>query len=88
MTLIKTSAFQWSQKKKEAGNSFEEITTDNFPVMGEETDFQIQESQRIPNNMNPKAAMPMQMIKMSKVKGTIFLKQQEKKKLFCVKETP
>ena len=44
--------------------------TANFPNLGKETDIQIQETQRIPNKMNPKRSTPRHiMIKMSKVKG-------------------
>ena len=33
---------------------FEEIVPENFPNLGKETYIQVKESQRVPNEMNPK----------------------------------
>ena len=41
------------EREKGAENIFEEIMAVNFPNLGNETDIQIQESQKVPNKMNP-----------------------------------
>jgi len=48
---------------------FEEITVENFPKMGKETATQIQETQRVPNRINPKQNTPRHiLIKLTKIK--------------------
>ena len=42
------------EKEKVAENVFEEVTAENFPNLGKETDIQVQEAQRVPNNINLK----------------------------------
>lgn len=43
---------------------------ENFPNLGQETDIQMQETQRIPQKINPKRPTPRNIIfKMLKIKG-------------------
>ena len=46
------------RKRKGTANVFEEIMAENFPNLKKETDIQIQETQRVPNNMNPQRPTP------------------------------
>ena len=41
-------------KKKGHEKTFEEIIVENFPKMGEEIATQVQETQRVPNRINPR----------------------------------
>ena len=41
-------------KKKGLEKIFEEIIVENFPKMGKEISTQIQETQRVPNRINPR----------------------------------
>ena len=41
-------------KKKDHEKIFEEIIVENFPKMGKEIITQIQETQRVPNRINPR----------------------------------
>jgi len=43
-------------------NVFDEIMAENFPKLKKETDFQEQEAQRFPKEMNPKKHTPRQII--------------------------
>ena len=46
---------------------------ENFPNLKKETDIQVQESQRVPNKMNPKRHIPRHIIiKMAKGKDREF----------------
>ena len=45
-------------KKKDHEKILEEIIVENFPKMGKEIITQVQETQRIPNRINPKAKHP------------------------------
>ena len=42
------------KKEQEIGNLFEKIMKENFPSLVKEIDMQIQEAQRVPNNMDAK----------------------------------
>ena len=47
----------------------EEIIVENFPKMGEETVTQVQETQRVPNRINPRQNTPRHiLIKLTKIK--------------------
>ena len=47
----------------------EEIIAENFPKMGKETVTQVQESQRVPNRINPRRNTPRYiLIKLTKIK--------------------
>ena len=47
----------------------EEIIVDNFPKMGKEIITQVQETQRVPNRINPRQNTPRHiLIKLTKIK--------------------
>ena len=52
------------EKESEQGieNLFEEIMTENFPKMVEEKDRQVQETQRVPNELDPRRPTPRHII--------------------------
>ena len=69
-----------SQKKKTKRKTMrkipEEIIVENFPKMGKEIDTQVQETQRVPNRINPRKNTPRHiLIKLMKSK---YQKQQGK----------
>ena len=41
-------------KKKGHEKVLEEVISENFPKMGKEIAFQVQETQRVPNRINPR----------------------------------
>ena len=56
-------------KKKGHEKLLEEIIAENFPKMGKETATQVQETQRVPNRINPRQNTPRQiLIKLTKIK--------------------
>ena len=56
-------------KKKDHEKIFEEIIVENFPKMGKEIITQIQETQRVPNRINPRQNTPRHiLIKLTKIK--------------------
>ena len=56
-------------KKKDLEKIFEEIIVENFPKMGKEIITQVQESQRVPNRINPRWNTPRHiLIKLTKIK--------------------
>ena len=56
-------------KKKGHEKILEEIIVENFPKMGMEIAPQVQETQRVPNRINPRQNMPRQtVIKLTKIK--------------------
>ena len=77
------------EEKQEIENLFEKIMKENFPNLAKEIDIQVQEAQRIPNNLDPKRATPRQtIIKMPKVKNKESYKQHEKRRQLPTKEFP
>ena len=61
---------------------------ENFPILRMETDIQIQESHKVPKEMNPNRSTPTYIIiKMSKVRERILLAAREKQ-LVTDKGTP
>ena len=57
------------EKKKEHEKNFEEIIVENFPKMGKEIGTQVQETQRVPNRINPRKNTPRhKLIKLTKMK--------------------
>ena len=57
------------EKEQEIGNIFEKIVKANFPNLGKEIDMKVQETQRVPNKVDPKRTTPRHIIiKMPKVK--------------------
>ena len=56
-------------KKKEYEKILEEITVENFPKMGKEIATPVQETQRVPNSINPRQNTPKHiLIKLTKIK--------------------
>ena len=56
-------------KKKGDEKILEEIIVENFPKMGKEIANQVQETQRVPNRINPRQNTPRHiMIKLTKIK--------------------
>ena len=66
------------EEEQETENFFENIMKENFPNLAKEIDFQeVQESQRVPNKMNPTRPTPRHIIiKMPKVKIKRVLKAE------------
>ena len=57
------------QKKKDHEKILEEIKVENFPKMGKEINTKVQESQRVPNRINPRQNTPRNiLIKLTKIK--------------------
>ena len=57
------------EEEQEIENLFEKIMKENFPKLAKETDIQVQEVQRVPNNLDPKRTTPRHLIiKTPKVK--------------------
>ena len=57
------------EKEQETENLFEKIMKGNLPNLVKEIDIQVQETQRIPNKIDPKRTTPRHIIiKMPKVK--------------------
>ena len=77
------------RKGKGIENTFEEIITGNFPNL-KDTDFKIQEAQRVPNKLNPNRPTPRHIIiKMAKVKNKErILKAAREKQSITYKGTP
>ena len=56
-------------KKKGHEKILEEITVENFPKMGKEIATQVQETQKVPNRINPRQNTPRHIsIKLMKIK--------------------
>ena len=56
-------------KKKDHEKIFEEIIVGNFPKMGKEIISQVQQTQRVPNRINPRQNTPRHiLIKVAKIK--------------------
>ena len=59
--------------KKDHEKILEEIIVENFPKMGKEIITQVQETQRVPNRINPRQNTPRHiLIKLTKIKQNIF----------------
>ena len=55
--------------KKKGHEKILEIIVENFPKMGKEIATQVQETQRVPNRINPRQNTPWHiLIKLSKIK--------------------
>ena len=78
------------EREKEAENSFEEIIAENFLNLEKETDIQVQEGKRVPNNMKQKRPTQKHtIIKMAKIKDKErILKAARGKQLVMYKGTP
>ena len=78
------------EKEQEIGNLFEKIMKDNFPNLVKEIDTQVQEAQRVPNEMDAKRPTPRHLTtEMLKVKDKDrILKAQEKSSYLPTGEFP
>ena len=56
------------EKKKDREKILEEIIVENFPKMGKEIITQVQETQRVPNRINPRRNTPRHMLIKLKIK--------------------
>ena len=57
------------EDKKKDHEKIPEIIVENFPKMGKETATQVQETQRVPNRINPRRNTPRHiLIKLMKIK--------------------
>ena len=52
------SVLEEEDKKKDHEKILEEIIVENFPKMGKEIVTQVQETQRVPNRINPRQNTP------------------------------
>ena len=71
-------------KKKGHEKIFQEIIVENFPKMGKEIVTQVQETQRVPNRINPRQNIPRHiLIKLMKIKHKeqILKAAREKQKI-------
>ena len=82
-------------KKKDHEKILEEIIVENFPKMGKEIVTQVQETQRVPNRINPRRNTPRHiLIKLTKIKHkeqilkTAREKQQITHKGIPIRKTP
>ena len=64
-----TGVTEEEDKKKDHEKILEEIIVENFPIMGKEIITQVQETQRVPNRINPRRNTPRHiLIKLTKIK--------------------
>ena len=82
-------------KKKVHEKIIEEVIVENFPKMGKEIVTQVQETQRVPNRINPRENTPRHiLIKLTKIKHTHthtqkqILKAAREKQQITHKEVP
>ena len=69
------------EKEQEVGNLLEKIMKENFPNLVKEINMQVQEAQRVPNNMDAKRPTPKHIIiKMPKVKDKERISKAEREK--------
>ena len=77
------------EKEQEIGNLFEKIMKENFPNLVKEIEMQVQEAQRVPNEMDAKRPTPRHiLIKMPKVKDKETILTSAKQKLVTYKRVP
>ena len=58
------------EEKQETENLFEKIMKENFPNLVKEKDIQVQQAQKVPDELGPKRTTPRHIIiKMPKVKN-------------------
>ena len=77
-------------KNKGHEKIFEEIIVENFPKMGKEIATQVQETQRVPNRINPRQNTPRHiLIKLTKIKHKEqILKAAREKQQITLKGIP
>ena len=78
------------KEEQEIENLFEKIMKENFSNLVKEIHIQIQEAQRVPNNLDPKKTTPRYIInKMSKLKDKErILKAAREKQIVTYKGVP
>lgn len=60
------------KRKKKAQNLSDEITAENVPNLGKETDIQVQAAQKVPNRKNPKSLISVYIIiKMATIRESL-----------------
>ena len=76
-------------KKKDHEKILEEIIVENFPKMGKEIITQVQETQRVPNRINPRWNTPRHiLIKLTKIKHKEQILRAARKKQVTYKGIP
>ena len=84
-TMLNNPTFKSQEsKKKDHEKILEEIIVENFPKMGKETVTQVQETQRVPNSINPRQDTPRHiLIKLMKIRhqGQILKAAREKQQI-------
>ena len=66
---LESGVLEEEDKKKDHEKILEEIIVENFPKMGKEIITQVQETQRVPNRINPRRNTPRHiLIKLTKTK--------------------
>ena len=66
---LESGVLEEEDKKKDHEKILEEIIDENFPKMGKEIITQVQETQRVPNRINPRRNTPRYiLIKLTKIK--------------------
>ena len=69
------------EDKKKDHEKLEEIIVENFPKMGKEIVTQVQETQRVPNRINPRQNTPRNiLIKLTKIKHKEQILKAEREK--------
>nr|KAF6360041.1 hypothetical protein mMyoMyo1_010999 [Myotis myotis] len=82
LTNIRFIRVPEDEREQDIENLFEEIMTENFPLLVKEIDFQVQEVHRTPNKMNPKRTTPRHIIiKMPRAKDRDNPKSSKRKKV-------
>ena len=89
-TSIRIIGVSEEEKKKGYEKNFEEIIVENFPIIEKEIVNQVQETQRVPNRINPRRNMPRHiLIKLTKTKHKErILKAARKKQPVTYKGNP
>ena len=65
-------------KKKGHEKILKELTAENFPKIGKETATQVQETQRVPNRINPRQNTPRHiLVKLTKIKQRTNIKSSK-----------
>ena len=76
-------------KKKDHEKMLKEIIVENFPKMGKEIITQVQETQRVPNRINPRRSTQNILIKLTKIKhNEQILKAAREKQQITHKRIP
>ena len=80
------------RRRRQKGHEkiLEEIIAENFPKMGKEIATQVQETQRVPNRINPRRNTPRHiLVKLTKIKHKVqILKAAREKPQITHKGTP